>query len=237
MSIRLDYTADEIRSKSDVVFTHAGDVLVAIEDTSKTNVFVALGYLDNQMTNALNPFCFLFDVSPDADVRDAAQEVKTRWEKFGTDKWSREKLYVQCKAAVVPADESTPEILKLAKSIMLSFRNSGMDLTAEERVEIKRVKDEITDLIKQFDKNLADTTDELEVSAQELSSMDDAFLERTAIKGKAGLHKLTTNYPDYVPVIEHCDNELTRMNASHLGDRKCKDVNMPILAELVALRR
>ncbi len=192
--------------------------------------------IEGVLDNTLSSPSFLKYVSTDKAVRDAAHDCEVKTDQFTIDIYTREDLYKTFKA-FADKKESLPETdQRLLDKILLEFRRNGLDLDAEKRAEIKKLKQELADVEATFGKNLNEQKDFLAVTADELKDMPADYIGKLE-KTEDGKLKITLSYPDYVPFMENVNNPALRRALEHKYNTRGGQTNKELLENALNLRQ
>jgi thimet oligopeptidase len=174
------------------------------------------------------------NVHPDGRVRDLAERAEQEARRLVTDIGLDRGLY-EVLAAVDEGALDPPARRMLQKSL-LDFRRSGVDREDEVRERLRVLSARATELGQAFAKNIRDGVGRFTVAADRLDGLPADFREGHPTDAD-GLVELTTDYPDYVPVMTFAtDRELRRQMAEAFLDRAWP-VNGGVLHELLEVRR
>lgn len=71
---------------------------------------------------------------------------------------------------------------------------------------------------------------------EELTGLPDDFVNNLP-KDDEGHYLISLRYPDLYPVLELADNDETRRKMDAVNSNKCKEVNVPLLKQVLQLRQ
>jgi len=177
------------------------------------------------------------ETHPDAAVRAAGRACRPRLVSFQTDMMLDAEL-----AGVVRrfAKTSAARLLggtrrRLLEDLLREFRRNGLELPPAGQARLRELNDELNRAAQEFSRNLAEARGALRVPPSRLRGLPEAFLAVHAPEAD-GLVTVTTDYPDYFPVVSYAeDRELAReLNA--LFDSRAASQNVPLLERVLALR-
>jgi len=173
---------------------------------------------------------------PDPGMREAGKVCERETSELSSRLWLDPALY-QAVARVNPADPSLdPDQARYAAKVLEDFTRNGVNLEADTRQEIARLNQEITGLIQRFDENLSKDVRTVYVNdVKELEGMPQDFIDAHP-KDDQGRIAITTNWPDYQPVMTYARNGALRrelyMAAMNLGYPD----NKPVFTDLLKAR-
>jgi thimet oligopeptidase len=124
---------------------------------------------------------------------------------------------------------------RLVEQTLREYRRNGLSLDAAARARLKELNEKLTALGQSFDTNLAETTLHVDVHASQLAGLSEAFIANHPAQ-ENGLVRLTTDYPDLVPVLNHATDRVMARELYARSESRAAEQNLPILREIVALR-
>jgi thimet oligopeptidase len=174
------------------------------------------------------------NVHPDPEVRDRAETAEQEAHRLLTAIGLDRGLYDVLSAVDAdPLDDGARRML--AKSL-LDFQRTGVDRDEPTRERLRRLSERQTELSQQFSKNIRDGVGRLRVDPDRLAGLPADFVEAHR-PGADGRVELTTEYPDYVPVMTFATDRLLRRQMLTTFLNRAWPENDPVLRELLELRR
>lgn len=178
------------------------------------------------------------EVHPDAAVRGAARDCRPRLVAFYT-----ELMLDATLAAVVRRFAQTPAAQGLSGTrkrqlddLLSEFRRNGLELPPAGQAKLRELNDAISRLEQQFSMNLSEATAIVKVRPEQLRGLSDAFLQQHPVDGEGSV-TLSTDYPDYFPVLTHAEDRSLARQLNELFDNRAADKNLDVLAQVLALRQ
>jgi len=181
---------------------------------------------------------YMAQVHPNEAVRVAgaeAEEMQSKWLSglaFNRDLYEAIRDY-----------EGTEEVAALgseqARNLefwLRDFRRAGHELPAQARAEIEALRNRLIEITVAFERNLSEWEDGIDVTHAQLAGLSDSYVERLAPGMRAGEHRVTVAYPDYVPFMDQAENRMLRQWLQFKFLNRAADVNTPLLQEAVELR-
>ena len=226
---------------------------VAPEEATWENVFGAFENMDRELDRADTLMHHLSSVMDSPELRAAQEELIPELSAFSSSITADEKLWSVIKAAAAApwVKQLSPAKQRFVRQLVDSFRDSGADLSPEQKARLAEINKEISTLTHQFSKNVLDATNAwqwvVEDPAQ-LSGMSKDWLDRAAHDAlKKGLGTpekpvwlITLGDPSAREVIYHCSVEATRKKCweaiNSVGSLAPHD-NAPIVARVIELRQ
>ena len=172
-------------------------------------------------------------VHPDKDIRSASEACVERLDALGTQISLSRPIYERLKAIDASgADERT----RLALTEQLdNYRRSGVDKDDATRAKIEALSKEITTVGLTFARNIREGRREIMVKPEELAGLPADYIEKHK-PGPDGLIRITTEYPDYQPLMTYARNEAVRKRMSEVYDNRAWPENEAVLRQLLEKR-
>jgi thimet oligopeptidase len=172
---------------------------------------------------------------PDGAVREAAKACEPKVDRFDTALYLDDAL-----AGVVKAYAQKGEPLKGARARLLEhtlrdFRRNGLELPKDKRRELTEMNERLTALAQEFETNLSAATLSLEATPKQLDGLPASYMESHK-PGPSGKIKVTTDYPDYFPVIQYAKDRAFALELYKLFDNRAAEKNVALLESIIALR-
>jgi thimet oligopeptidase len=190
------------------------------------------------MGQAFGRYAFLGYVSTDAELREAARAQEEAMNKHEVALGFREDLYeaVHAYAATDEAKALTGERARALEFTLRDYRRNGFGLPAETRDEIKGLRERLVELSQEFEKNVAEWEDGIEVPPDRAAGLPESFLERLTRK-ENGSYWVSTDYPEVFPFMKFADDaELRKAMEERFWNMGYPD-NVALLEEAIALRQ
>lgn len=175
---------------------------------------------------------------PDKEVRDAAKGCRPKVDKFYTNLLLDADLagVVKRYAERDEAKALTGTKKRLLDELLRDFRRNGLDLPKDKQEKLKKLNAELTKLSQEFGTNISESKGELKVKPEQLKGMPESFRESHKA-GDDGMVTLTTDYPDYYPIVTHCEDREVAKDLTRLFDNRAADKNVKILERVLVLRQ
>lgn len=184
-------------------------------------------------------FATLQMTSPDATIRQAAQQALIALEAFAIDNFSLNKQLYQALQEYAqrnrPQETLTDEEEYYLAELLKGFKNSGLELPEEQQQELKALNKELAVLSVEFDNNVNTDNRTVSVSKKELLGLDEIFIQNLR-RDAEGNYVLGIDYPTYFNVMENCEVESTRKALWHAFYHRAFPANQVLLEKIVALR-
>ncbi|KAM6903031.1 neurolysin, mitochondrial [Xenentodon cancila] len=240
-TLRWDLSPDEIRTRTEdliagvkKVYDDVGSLNlenVCVENTLKAVANAKLDYASSR-----HVLDFLQYVCPNKEVRSASTEADKKLSEFDVEISMREDVFRRITALQKKLQvDISPEEKRLLDRLVTLGQRKGLHLSEDVQEEIKRRSKLISELSIEFNRNLNEDSTSLVFSEHELGGLADSYLnglEKTA----DGRYIVTLAYPHYYPLMKRCHNPETRRKMETAFHSRCKEVNTPILEQLIRLR-
>ncbi|OGS07106.1 MAG: hypothetical protein A2270_03835 [Elusimicrobia bacterium RIFOXYA12_FULL_51_18] len=179
---------------------------------------------------------FLSIVSADAEVRKAGEELKTKLGRYTVDLMTRDDIFNALNEYAEKGEKLPPLDARLLEKRLREFKRNGLGLETRKKNKVKKLRKELVGLCVEFQKNIREVTDVLEVTAEELEGLPQDYTARLKRTGNGG-YLITTDFPDYIPFMENAESEDARRRLYLMFSNRCAGANVRLLEEALSLRR
>lgn len=176
----------------------------------------------------------LNNASPIKELRDTAQLEIRRVSAAGAELSLNRAVY----DALVAVDLSKADTVTrfYVERILRDYKLSGVDRDEATRKQIRTLRDKITGLTLQFGRNIADGTAQIEVKdLSELDGLPADYLVRHK-PNEHGMITITTDEPDYRPVMTYAKSTELRQRLFTTYMTRCYPANKDVLLQILAAR-
>jgi len=151
---------------------------------------------------------FLFQVHPDADVRTAAREASEASDRFFNELRLNERLYRTLRAVDLAA--AAPDDKYALEKLLREMRRAGVEQPPERRERLVALTNRIDQTANQFSSQIARGERAIEVDGPDrLPGLPPDYLAAHP-PGPDGRIRITTRYPDVIPVMANCEDAEVR---------------------------
>lgn len=178
---------------------------------------------------------FLAYVSPDANIRKAAQSIEVEADKYSVGLWSRSEIYDAVKQFVDRKEPLSVEDARLLESMMRDFKSSGHGLAPEHKAKLQGFSERLAELSSLFEGNINKDDGFMDVTSEQLKGLPDDYIQglEAAPEGK---YRVTLKYPHYLPFMKYAEDGAARRALElRYNNRQAKE-NVPLLVEALRLR-
>ena len=239
--LRFDWKPSEIMKRAQDIMGSSKAVLdsLAVVDgqPASTNIITNLDEMHRVITARQSSIDFLQNVSTSVEIREASREADKILSEFWVEMSMRKDIFDKlCELQnTVSSNALTPEQSRFLNDEILDGKRNGLHLSTDVRLEIESIKKRLSKLAIDFSTNIAEDKTCLEFTKDQLEGCQEDFFA-SLDKSSDNKLKVTLQYPHYIPVMRDCVIRDTRRQMEFKYNSRCKEVNLPILAEIVTLR-
>jgi thimet oligopeptidase len=235
------YTPDggltAFRAREDSTLGAARAALAALLEAAgprtAANTLVPYNLAVLRADNAAGEAHILEETHPDPAYRDTASAVRREADQFLTDLSLNRQVYDAIRAVDVSgADAATKYFVERT---LRDFRLAGVDKDEATRKRIAALNDSIVAIGQAFQKNIRNDTRSIEASPSELDGLPADYIAAHPA-GSDGKVRITTEYPDYFPVMSYCKSDDVRKRLFLAFDNRAYPQNMDVLHRLLERR-
>ncbi len=177
----------------------------------------------------------LHSVYPEKAVRDAAEDLLQKISQVGVELSLNRDVYQAL--AQIDARDTDPAARHYLERTLLQYRLAGVDKDDATRARIKELQDKATLLALTFARNVQEGGKTVEVeSATDLDGLPPDFVAAHPA-GENGKIVLTTDYPDYMPVMTFARSDELRRRMFLAYQTRAYPANRQVLLDLLAVRQ
>ena len=173
------------------------------------------------------------ELHPDKALREAAEQCDQEVSRVATG-FSLDRGIFD---ALVRIDTSTQDAATrhYLERTLQRFRLAGVDRDEPTRARIRAINDDLTKLSQDFSKNIREGVGKLEADPAELAGVPADFLKSRA-PGANGKVTLTTDNPDYVPVMSYAHSSAVRERFWRIYGNRAYPANIATIDSILAKR-
>ncbi|MDX2012209.1 MAG: M3 family metallopeptidase [Myxococcaceae bacterium] len=173
------------------------------------------------------------EVHPDAAFREAAEACEQRLEALSVE-LSQDRALYDALVAIDPKGLDPVTGHWLAKTLR-EFRRAGVDRDEATRETVRGLNETLVKLGQSFGRNIRDDVRTVKVPAADLEGLPKDWLDAHPA-GADGLVAVTTNPPDYLPVMTYAKRSAVREALWRAYRNRAFPANVEVLRELLARR-
>lgn len=234
-SLRFDFTPQQIEQLGKDKFAQLSGKLNEISTKPNPSSIFDLEFALADFSNSLSIPLFLKYVSPDPEVRKAADRLETQVQKFMIDVFTREDLFQAVRTSGATLKNKSPVQEELIQEYLFNFKKNGLGLPAESRKIFIDKKKRLVEIESGFSQNLMSENTVIPFSRAELAGLPDSFIDSLK-KNQEGKYELTLSYPHVTPFMENALNTEARKKVSFLFNNRGGEKNKALLEEAILLR-
>jgi len=230
--------AQAYRARCDEALASAEKMLSALEEPSAVytlaTVFEPFNELTRQIDDNMYYAQLMFYAHPDADLRTAAGECDQKFQGLNTRLFLSGPVFDAFSAVDVSGEDA--ETRYFAEKQLTQFKLNGVSQDEATRERIRTLNDEIVSLENEFAANIAGDVRKITVdSPDRLAGLPADWIESHP-PGDDGMITITTQYPDYMPVMRYAEDEDLRRELYFEYNNRAYPANRDVLAKLVEKR-
>jgi thimet oligopeptidase len=204
-----DYSmaAKDLANLCERVISDAKISLINIEnDTSTATLQSVFGGYDSMglQLQTIQHVWYMKSVHPDENIRKVATKCAQDYSDFGTTIGLSRKFYDRV-AAIDTSDLTQAERLMVTRKLR-DFRQAGVDRDQATRDLVRTLSQEITEIGNKFDQTIREDTRFVNTTIEALAGLPQDFID-THPPDENGIIKISTDYPDYYPVMQYAHDD------------------------------
>ena len=235
----LDNIKDKIINETTKVYNQVAQFS---EKRNYTNTILPVDSVDDYFSIQSNCIDFMTNFHVLQEIRDKGTEIKTElsahiiklsmredmfnaFNEYYNDFYNQEKTFLN--------DEQNKSINKMHTE----FKRMGMYLPEEERNNVKKIKEQLSELENNFSNNVNNENTKTTFTREQLKGVPESwFNSHKQIEGTDDSYEVTLQHHDYISVIDNCECRQTRHYIAELFSMKCVKENSDILKQILELR-
>ena len=210
------------------------DALLAVKGPRTIeNTLAPLDDAFQQIGSAANLAGLMEQVHPDSAFRDHATTMLTKASATFTAISLNHEIYNALAAVdLSKADSATRYYVERQ---LLQFRLAGVDKDDATRARLKKLSDQATEELSLFERNISDGQKSIEADPSELDGLPQDYIDRHK-PGPNGKVRITTDYPDALPVGTFAKSEDLRRRLALAFNTRAYPQNQEVLTNLMKTR-
>ena len=189
--------------------------------------------LRNAIQAAGGPANIVFQLHPDTAMRQAAEEGQRRVAAFTTEVALHRGIYEALRALEhVSADA---DVKRYVTRELSDYRRAGVDRDEATRERLRVLREDLTRTLQEFNRNIRDGVRRIQVSASDLDGLPADFVAAHKA-GADGQITLTTETPDFQPVMAYAKRPDVRRRLFMEAQNVAAPANLEVLRRMTKLR-
>ncbi|MEY3664866.1 MAG: hypothetical protein RLZZ153_1048 [Pseudomonadota bacterium] len=228
-------SSDDIKVQCPAMLTNVREKMKALEKRQDLKdargVFTEWNAISVTMEDVAGPIYLANSLSPNPQVRNAAEACIIEIGKIGTEMMQSLDLY----ALVKNAKAFDPIDQRLQKEFLMSFEDSGVTGTPEVRAKLKSIRERLSRLSLEFAKTVRENKEKLAFTEAEVKGLPAGVLARLK-KDAEGRYLFGFASTEYIPFMEYADSDDARRRYQTAYVNRGSARNLEVLKEILALR-
>lgn len=224
--------SDEALGKADEIIEN----IISARPKTVKNTLSALNEAMHEQGDVVQLADLLLYVSPDASIREAAQESYLKAESWMDRLYLNGQLYDALEDFQASNTDLGGEDKRFLRKILERFERRGGRLPSDERYELEEITDQISSLEVEFGDNIVNDATKIEFPHDELEGVPESGLALFD-RNPSGNYLMDPRIDTHMDVIlGFASNPASRLKAYRAYYSVAKDSNPQILEELIRLR-
>jgi oligopeptidase A len=208
-----------------------------LEYVTFESTVAALENLRAHVSAVANRATMISETNPDPLMRLVAESALKEFQEWNVGIDYRDDVFKAIKAFAAKKPNLIGEDEKLLSATLRDFRRAGMELPAEERKEIERLRRKLSTLAAGFEANVVAAKAPVVFTKEELDGLSDNFLSSPGIKIDNDHYQVMADSMwQYITVEDNARSEATRKKLYVAHDSLAKEKNVPVVNQVLALR-
>lgn len=230
--------AATIDAKCDSYLAAIGQLKSALETESGPATIDGTLTRYDQMTGLIGAgsgeFTLYQQVMADQARRDAGANCQVKLSTIASEISLSRPIYDRL-AAIDAKNTDAATSLFLTRTLQ-SFERSGVALDETKRARVQDLNEQLAKLGTEFDTNIANGRKVIKVKPEELAGLPADFIAAHK-PGEDGLVEISTDTPDYQPVMTYAESDALRRRLSEVYNQRAYPENDAVLKQIFTLRQ
>lgn len=202
-------------------------------ESGDSDTLEAYDELMRQIEQVSAPASLFSNVHPDEAIRTIAESAEQQSQALATRISLSRELFDRISSCSI--DSSDEMRVRLHTKIIQDFKRSGIALDKQTQEKISVIRNELTRISQEFEKNIREDVRSIRVHPSALEGLPDDF-RSSHTPDETGLVTITTDYPDYRPFMTYAHDSALRKELYLLFNNRGYPKNEPILRDLLVKR-
>ena len=231
-----DVQASDVEEAAEQVITESEqlkDEVIQSECGNKQDRLLKRDLLLDRLDRVMAPIYLLNETHPNDLIRTACQGAIEKLMNYGNALNLDESYYNALKTFSETEPDLSPIEARFLKKSMDYYLKNGFRLNQEDRQKLKELDEKLNLKELLFQKNISESNEFLVLTESELDGLPNDFIQSHRVPDG---FKVTTQTPDYLPVMKFAKNETVRKRLYFLYLNRAEKKNLPLLDEILKLR-
>ena len=226
-----------------------GAIINNVDQLTFENTITAIEKSGELLTKVTKVFSSLNGTDTDDEMQKIAEKSTSMLSKHNDDFYLNEKLFQRIKTLYNEREtlNLTTEQSRLLENYYIDFVRGGANLSSEEKEKLRKINDELSQLILKFGDNVRKENNKFELivdNKEDLAGLPDASIqaaeEKAEAKGLKGKWLFTIDKPTLIPFLQFSENRVLRekMYRAYMnrGNNNDELDNKEIFSRIIVLR-
>jgi len=206
---------------------------ISAEERTFANTISIQDDMEAVIGRTVYPIYLMGQVHPEKAVRTACDSAVIKYEKWSTDLSLNEDLYKAVKSFSTSEEAVSLEGIdkKYLDDLLKNYRRNGFNLSKEKRDELKIIKNRLSEIGLEFDKNITEYTDTLLTDQAGIEGLPQWYQDKMA--AGEGVYKIDISYPSRSVFMKYSKSESARKALTEKYLNRGKN-NVDVIPKLVA---
>ena len=188
------------------------------------DVLLLLDQIGATLADSYGRGAFMGRAATDSSVREAGVAAEETLSKWAEDLVFRDDLYAAVRAfsTTDAAAALGGERRRLLDFWLRDFRRAGHELSAGDRAEVQRLKSRLIELTVEFQRNIDEHKDWLDLTREQLDGLPDGYIDGLDAGATEGTYRVSMDYPEYYPfmrqAVDRALRELLKLKNWHSAE-------------------
>ncbi|MGM0498273.1 MAG: M3 family metallopeptidase [Bacteroidota bacterium] len=212
-------------------------ISVSKKDRNRENTLEAFDDLHNELEQVHSLIFLMAYVHPEKTIRDKCLQSINELNRYANQLNMNVELYSALKeyADTEDAKEQDEASKKLLNDTIRDLENNGLGLPEQEREEVRKIQDRISELGVEFESNISSYNDALIVSEDEMEGLPEDY--KSARKMEDGNYRIDLSYPSYFPFMKYAKSSEARKELAKKFQNIASDKNLEVLNKMLIERK
>ena len=181
--------------------------LIAAADPSAKGTLEPVNEILLEVDRVLGLAELMGAVHPDKSVREAAETCQQQAQKFAAGLELDRQVYDAL--AAVKTEDLDPSAKRFVERLLRDYRRAGVDRDEKTRNKLAAIHEQLVKVGQDFNRTIREDKGSILATPQQLKGLPKDYLDKHPPQ-KDGKIRITTDYPDMLPLLSYADDEKVR---------------------------